>query len=704
MIATFDADHVPRADYLERTLGFFADPAVAIVQVPQRYHNLDSLQHRVSWRSRRMYGEQDVFFNLVMPGKDHWNASFFCGTGAVLRRSALRPHGGLLTGTITEDMHTALALQAEGWKSIYLNEMLVTGLAPMDFSSYSSQRLRWAEGNLKIVRLLNPLTCAGLSVAQRICYFASMYHWTIGFAKVVFYAAPPLILFTGQFPIANFDRTFVMVYAAHLVSLVGSYKLLSRGTGRIVMDEIFNMANFYTLLSAAKRFVFGRRAGTFVVTSKRGGESGQERAVLPQYVLIAMTVTSLVWSTLGLGFGVTEDIVGAGIATFWALYNLALMLVVVGFASRPAQKRQSVRFRSSVPIELLDVPTNGRLAVSLDLSEGGCTLLWPGPLAVGKKPEAAPAPGPARHRVRRPRDVDAWPRAKWLDWLWPEVRGALAGDHRPPGRRALQHDGPRDLRAPLAAVVAHPSGQGPRGPRQRQPARACLPPGRLPAGADSAPGGRVPRDDARPQRQRPQCDRAVAGEAGQRDSRDPSGAGRRVEQPRHRRPRQSGAQPRLRLSHLACRIAYRWTYQRGGPAAPAGTGGGVMSRRIVTMLVLLVFGEIGVFYVENRDVVAMNESADALVLDARFPDVAQSVLARERVSRRVLERVADVAQRRHDVALQVVALERIVSSAPGDTEARLRLAQALREAGRFVEAERIYRQELQGLDYEGDER
>ena len=43
---------------------------VAFVQVPQRYHNLDTLQHRVDWRQRRLYGEQDVFFNLVMPGKD----------------------------------------------------------------------------------------------------------------------------------------------------------------------------------------------------------------------------------------------------------------------------------------------------------------------------------------------------------------------------------------------------------------------------------------------------------------------------------------------------------------------------------------------------------------------------------------------------------------------------------------------------------
>ena len=127
-----------------------------------------------------------------------------------------------------------------------------------------------------------------------------------------------------------------------------------------------------------------------------------------------------------------------------------------------------------------------------------------------------------------------------------------------------------------------------------------------------------------------------------------------------------------------------------------------MNRRMVGMLVLLVAGEIGVFYLENQDVVAMNGSADALVLDARFPDTAQAVLARERVSRRVLERVADVAQRRHDVELQVVALERIVSSAPGDTEARLRLAQALRDAGRLDEAERIYRRELRGLDQGGE--
>ena len=77
LIATFDADHVPRPEFLERTLGFFRDPKVAIVQVPQQYHNVDSVQHLVNWKTRRMVSEQDAFFNLVMQGKDHWNAALF---------------------------------------------------------------------------------------------------------------------------------------------------------------------------------------------------------------------------------------------------------------------------------------------------------------------------------------------------------------------------------------------------------------------------------------------------------------------------------------------------------------------------------------------------------------------------------------------------------------------------------------------------
>jgi cellulose synthase/poly-beta-1,6-N-acetylglucosamine synthase-like glycosyltransferase len=387
VIATFDADHVPRADFLLRTLGFFRDPKVALVQVPQRYHNVDSLQHRINWKIRRMYGEQDVFFNLVCPGKDHWNASFFCGTGAVLRRAALAPRGGLETGSITEDMHTSLALHAGGWKSVYVDELLVTGLAPMDFAGFQAQRLRWAEGNLKIIRAINPLTHPGLTVPQRICYFASMYHWTVGLPKLIFYLSPPWMLFTGSYPIANFGVTFLCVYGMFLAALVYSYKALSRGHGRLVMDELFNMATTFTLNQALKRLIFGRgKPSKFVVTDKRGG-ARSVKEVIPHFALVAFSMLAVEWGVLSLQFGVIDDGFGLGVSMFWVLYNLVLMALVIEMALRPVQKRLSCRFTASLPVVSLAGAPNGdeEVGMTTNLSAGGCELLWPRPLEVGSE-------------------------------------------------------------------------------------------------------------------------------------------------------------------------------------------------------------------------------------------------------------------------------------------------------------------------------
>ena len=386
-IATFDADHVPRPDFLERTLGFFRDGKVALVQVPQQYHNLDSVQHSVSWKSRRMYGEQDAFFNLVMPGKDNWNAAFFCGTGAVLRREALEPHGGIMTGTITEDLHTSVVLHSEGWKSVYLNEVLVTGLAPFDLKAYAVQRLRWAEGNLNAATLANPLTKPGLSLNQRISYFASLYHWTIGLPKLIYYLAPPWMLFSGTFPIAHFDRTFVLIYVAFLATLIGSYQIVSRGKGRLLMDELFNMVSFFTLLRAVKRALVGRgKPGRFEVTSKRGSGGQDLGPILPHLMLLGFSALAISWSLMGLGFGVRDDRFGAGTAIFWTLYNGALMYAVLRIGGRPAEKRAGCRFRANFAVEERRTGRpSGRLGVTADISDQGCSLLWPDRLTVGER-------------------------------------------------------------------------------------------------------------------------------------------------------------------------------------------------------------------------------------------------------------------------------------------------------------------------------
>jgi cellulose synthase (UDP-forming) len=80
-----DADQVPSPDILHRTLGWFDDESVALVQTPQWFHNVDEAD---------VLGSQaPLFYGPIQQGKDGWNAAFFCGSNAVLRREALMQIG-----------------------------------------------------------------------------------------------------------------------------------------------------------------------------------------------------------------------------------------------------------------------------------------------------------------------------------------------------------------------------------------------------------------------------------------------------------------------------------------------------------------------------------------------------------------------------------------------------------------------------------
>ena len=85
-VAIFDADHVPEPNFLTRLVGYFRDEKMAVVQTPHSFYNLDSFQFRVDFERRKKWDEQEVFFRLIQPGKNRWNAAFFAGSAALFRR------------------------------------------------------------------------------------------------------------------------------------------------------------------------------------------------------------------------------------------------------------------------------------------------------------------------------------------------------------------------------------------------------------------------------------------------------------------------------------------------------------------------------------------------------------------------------------------------------------------------------------------
>ena len=99
-------------------LPYFHDSHVAFVQSPQHYVNKMNLVSTGSAEAQR------IFYELVCPGKNNFNAAFCVGTNAMFRREALDEIGGIAIGSNSEDIWTSLELHKLGWQSIYVPAVL----------------------------------------------------------------------------------------------------------------------------------------------------------------------------------------------------------------------------------------------------------------------------------------------------------------------------------------------------------------------------------------------------------------------------------------------------------------------------------------------------------------------------------------------------------------------------------------------------
>ena len=132
--------------YRQRWAVSLEDPKLALVQTPHYFYSPDPFERNLSAAKNGPH-EGALFYGPVQRGNDNWNATFFCGSCAVMRRSALEEIGGIAVETVTEDAHTALKLQRLGWNSAFIDIPLVAGLATERLALHVNQRIRWARGN-----------------------------------------------------------------------------------------------------------------------------------------------------------------------------------------------------------------------------------------------------------------------------------------------------------------------------------------------------------------------------------------------------------------------------------------------------------------------------------------------------------------------------------------------------------------------------
>ncbi len=150
LVAVFDADFVPPRDFLLRTVDYFTDPDVGVVQTRWSYLNrhynlLTEVQamlldgHFVLEHSARC--GRGLFFN-------------FNGTAGVLRRAMIDGAGGWQHDTLTEDSDLSYRAQLAGWKFVYLPGLECPSELPVETYGFQVQQSRWAKGLTQVMRKL----------------------------------------------------------------------------------------------------------------------------------------------------------------------------------------------------------------------------------------------------------------------------------------------------------------------------------------------------------------------------------------------------------------------------------------------------------------------------------------------------------------------------------------------------------------------
>lgn len=152
-VAIFDADFIPAPSWLKDTIGVLAtDPDLAFVQTRWGHLNpggnfLTRAQVRLLDAHFRV--EQEARFRLGLPVP-------FNGTCGVWRRAAIEDAGGWQGDTLTEDLDLSLRARMRGWRSAYLNDVLVPGVLPESAQAWRAQQFRWSKGFVQCAVKLSP--------------------------------------------------------------------------------------------------------------------------------------------------------------------------------------------------------------------------------------------------------------------------------------------------------------------------------------------------------------------------------------------------------------------------------------------------------------------------------------------------------------------------------------------------------------------
>ncbi|MEO1351273.1 MAG: glycosyltransferase [Cyanobacteria bacterium J06635_15] len=345
LLVLFDADFVPTKNFLTRTLGFFQDPKVALVQTPQSFYNPDPIARNLGLEDV-LTPEEEVFYRQIQRVRDGAGAVVCAGTSFVLRRAALEEVGGFVTEAVSEDFFTGIQLAAKGNRLVYLNEKLSAGLAAENIASHALQRIRWEQGTLQAFFIKsNPITIRGLNPIQRLAYFEGLIHWFSSIARVGFLLMPLAYAFLGIIPLRATESELVYFFVPFYLVQLSVFSWLNYRSRSALLSDVYSLVLAFPLALTVFQVMVRPFSKGFKVTPK-GTASDRYHfnwsLAWPLVIVFGLTALSL-WINLGQCLvtmaNPVDHLRGLGIGWIWSTYNLLMLglaLLILLDAPRPS--------------------------------------------------------------------------------------------------------------------------------------------------------------------------------------------------------------------------------------------------------------------------------------------------------------------------------------------------------------------------------
>lgn len=374
LVAILDCDHIPTRDFLRNTVPFFlGDAKLFLVQTPHNFVSQDPIEKNLDLPMGP--GENELFYEVMQPGLDFWGTSYFCGSAAVLRAPVLKSLGGIAGQTITEDAETTIDAMRLGYRTLYLNKAMVSGLQPETVTGMIVQRVRWGTGMLQIFLLKNPWLQKGLSTIQKLLYTNLIVYWLFAYSRLALLLAPPAYLIFGV-TLCHTTPSQLMVYLAPylLSSLLVAQHYYRRVRWPFISQVYETLQSIFIAMSMSK-VLFRPKSPSFKVTPKGEYLDRHFLSVLswPFYLLLGVNMLAI-FRGINLLQQPGARIDAIIFVLFWAVLDTLFLLAVLGVTHEKPQRRSSARVPLRKSLTLECAAGNRIPAHTVDLSWRGAAL------------------------------------------------------------------------------------------------------------------------------------------------------------------------------------------------------------------------------------------------------------------------------------------------------------------------------------------